>query len=208
MATKSRWDFDRFKFGICDVESNYNFYFKWLLGKLNSLFIWENLPETVDEQFLNQELFLNGYIGFTEINNKLYALNGAVGGKVNEYYRPTEFIIANPVLGSKTGKIGDDTVVMYNSDVDKELYLGGGGLYQLIKQTATLLADNIVSINCAQINGRVSAIYTADTVALKNTAQGILKRLYSGEPYQVIDQDIINKLQVQPLAGTTNGNDI
>lgn len=205
MAARSRWDQDRFKYGICDVSENYNFYFKWLLGKLHDIFVWENLPETVDETFLNNELFLSGMVCWTEFNGKLYALNGGYGGEPNEYYRPTKFVIANPVLGSKQVKIGEDGVVMFNSDVDKDF---GQGLFQLIKQTATLLADNIVSINCAQINGRVQAIYTADTTALKNSAQAILKRLYAGEPYQVIDQDIVNKLEVNPMAATAGGVDV
>lgn len=205
MAARSRWDQDRFKFGICNAQENYDFYFKWLLGKLHNVFVWENLPETVDETFLNNELFLSGMVCWTEFNGKLYALNGGYGGEPNEYYRPTRFVIANPVLGSKQVKIGEDGVVMFNSDVDKDF---GQGLFQLIKQTATLLADNIVSINCAQINGRVQAIYTADTTALKNSAQAILKRLYAGEPYQVIDQDIINKLEVNPMAATAGGVDV
>lgn len=205
MAARSRWDQDRFRYGICDVSENYDFYFKWLLGKLHNVFVWENLPETVDETFLNNELFLSGMVCWTEFNGKLYALNGGYGGEPNEYYRPTKFVIANPVLGSKQVKIGEDGVVMFNSDVDKDF---GQGLFQLIKQTATLLADNIVSINCAQINGRVQAIYTADTTALKNSAQAILKRLYAGEPYQVIDQDIINKLEVNPMAATAGGVDV
>lgn len=205
MAARSRWDQDRFKFGICNAQENYDFYFKWLLGKLHNVFVWENLPETVDETFLNNELFLSGMVCWTEFNGKLYALNGGYGGEPNEYYRPTKFVIANPVLGSKQVKIGEDGVVMFNSDVDKDF---GQGLFQLIKQTATLLADNIVSINCAQINGRVQAIYTANTTALKNSAQAILKRLYAGEPYQVIDQDIINKLEVNPMAATAGGVDV
>lgn len=205
MAARSRWDQDRFKYGICDVNENYEFYFKWLLGKLHSIFIWENLPETIDETFLNNELFLSGMVCWTEFNGKLYALNGGYGGEPNEYYKPTKFVIANPKLGSKQVKINEDGVVMFNSDVDEYF---GQGLFQLIKQTATLLADNIVSINCAQINGRVQAIYTADTTALKNSAQAILKRLYAGEPYQVIDQDIINKLEVQPMAAAAGNVDV
>lgn len=205
MAARSRWDQDRFKYGICDVNENYEFYFKWLLGKLHSIFIWENLPETIDETFLNNELFLSGMVCWTEFNGKLYALNGGYGGEPNEYYKPTKFVIANPKLGSKLVDINKDGVVMFNSDVDEYF---GQGLFQLIKQTATLLADNIVSINCAQINGRVQAIYTADTTALKNSAQAILKRLYAGEPYQVIDQDIINKLEVQPMAAAAGNVDV
>ena len=115
---------------------------------------------------------------------------------------PTNVIIANPILGSMDLKIDKDCVVMYNTKADKSSYLPSYGLEPLLKQTATLLADNIVSINCKQINTRVEAIFTADTPALKNTAEMVLKNLYSGKPYQVVAQNIMGSLQVNPMAST------
>ena len=50
----------RFNYGICDVAENYNFYFQYLLSKLHSMFVWHNLPETIDVDSLNNQLFLNG----------------------------------------------------------------------------------------------------------------------------------------------------
>ena len=47
-----RYHKDKFRFGICDVEQAYQFYFNWLLGKLHEVFVWENLPDSIDEEFL------------------------------------------------------------------------------------------------------------------------------------------------------------
>ena len=193
-------------FGICNVEENYNFYFSYLLSKLNNLFVWENLPESIDELALNTQLFLNGNTCFTEFNGKLYCLNGNLGSTPNEYYFPTKFIIANPILGNKEATIlgeNADSVMMYNSKVDALSYSlpAGFGLYQLIKQTATLLADNIVSISCAQINSRVQAVHTAESESMAKSAEMIIKDMYMGKPYRVVTEDEIEKFNIH---GTEN----
>lgn len=202
------------RFGICDVQRLYNFYFKWLLGKLHTLFKWENLPKSIDEISLNTQLFLNGCTCFCKVNDKLYSLFGNVGGEVNEYYRPEFYIVANPVLGSHTFKIlGDDkdAVCMYNTNADytfQFLPLVNEGLSQLIRTTATMLADNIVSINTAQINTRVSAIYTAETDAERQSAEFYFERLYSGKPYTVIQDTMLNSLHINPLSNTSDSRNI
>lgn len=209
-----REDIERYKFGICDVKDNYNFYFKWLLAKLHDLFIWKNIPDHIDVTALNNELFLNGQVCWTEMKDgKVYPLYGNVGGQENAFYCPTKYIIANPVLGSKTVNIDPlngevDGIMMYNSPADKTFTWlpGSGGLYQLIKQTATLLADNIVSINTAQINSRVNTIVTADSLQLKNSAEEYLKRLYSGKPYTVMDENLLENIHINPVSSPQLAN--
>lgn len=207
MGIQDKWLTTRFKFGICDVEQNYRFYFKWLLSKMENVFVLKNVPKTIDISYLKEHLLLDGEICITKFNDELYAAIGSRGGKPNEYYRPTEFIIANPILGSKVVNIGEDGVVIYNTPTDRE-YMFGGGLFQLIKQTATLLADNIVSINCAQINTRVEAVFTADSEAQATAGELTLKKLYAGAPYNILRSDMIEKIGVNPIATAATSNKI
>lgn len=197
--------------GVCDAEFNFRTYFKLLTNKCMSLFKWEGLPETIDERFLMEQLILRGKVCFTEINGKLYALNGNVGGEPDCYYQPTQFIIANPILGSKTVKIRQEDgskslegltgILVALTDIDQLIQPQfNGGLYNLIYQTAGLLADNTSSINCAQINGRATVGYVADSEALANSAEEVLLDVYSGKPYRVMSQDIMDKIQAMPLA--------
>lgn len=202
--------------GITNVQHNFNIYFDLLTNKVCNLFVWEGLPETVDERALNLNLLLKGRVCFTEFNGKLYALDGNVGGEPNAYYLPQDFIIANPILGSKQVKVrqkdgsssveGLDGILMGNSDVDLLSDRAKGGLYGLIYQTAGLLADNISSLNVSQINGRVSQIWTADNDAMARTAELVLTDIYSGKPYKVVSQDIIDKVGVLEAgaSGQTN----
>ena len=199
--------------GVCKVDDNFRFYFKTLVSKIGSFIKFENLPENINEEFLKEQLILTGRICFTQINEHLYALNGNVGGEPNCYYLPTEFVIANPVLGSKNLKIrhedgsnkvdGLEGILVGLTAADKNMEAAiKGGLYDLIYQTAGLLADNIVSLNCAQINSRVQVAFVADDEALANTGEKVLKDMYNGKPYKILTQDILNKLTVSPIAAS------
>ena len=203
--------------GVCDVELNFQTYFKLLTNKVMRLFKFENLPSTVDERFLKEQLVLRGRVCFTTFNGEVYALNGSIGGKPNVYYEPTEFIIANPILGSKTVKVRNDDgsesidqlegVLVCLTPLDQDLQSHiNGGLYGLIYQTAGLLADNISSLNCAQINGRATVSYTAESEAEANSAEEVLKEIYAGKPFKVLKSDIMEKINATPLGQSGNNS--
>ena len=201
--------------GVCDFRENYDFYFKWLTNKVMSCFIIRDRGNgkslTINWEYFKMNLLLDGQICITDFNDSLYACIGNRGGEPNEYYLPQIFTIANPILGSKQVKIGKDGVVFYNTDVDKFSYTGNneifsGGLYDLISQTATLLADNIISINCAQINSRITTFFTAESDSQAIAGEGILKKMYAGKPYQILRSDLIEKLNVNPVNTSATGN--
>lgn len=203
--------------GVCDVELNFQTYFKFLTNKVMRLLKFGNLPSTVDERFLKEQLVLNGKVCFTQFNNNIYALNGNIGGEPNCYYEPTEFIIANPILGSKVVKIRNkdgsedikdlEGILVTLTPIDQDLQPRvQGGFYGLIYQTAGLLADNISSLNCAQINGRATVAYTAESEAEANSAEEVLKEIYAGKPYKVLKQNILEKIQATPLGQSGNNS--
>lgn len=199
--------------GVCDVTKVFQYYFKTLTNKVSELIRFGSLPDHIDEEFLKESLILEGRVCFTEFNSHIYALTGNIGGEPDCYKVPSEFIIANPILGSKKVKIrhldgnrsvdGLDGIVVGLTHVDTELMTTAAkGLYNLIYNYAGMLADNFVSLNCAQINSRVQVAYVADNENLANTAETVLKDLYNGKPYKVLTQDILNKLTVSPIAAS------
>ncbi len=72
-------------------------------------------------------------------------------------------------------------------------------MYTLIDQTATLLTDNVQSINMAQINSRVQSVFTADNDRQKRAADKFLERLYNGKPYTAITSDELQRFTVQNI---------
>ena len=214
----TNWQIRAGKGGVCDFRSNYDFYFKWLTNKVMSCFIISDdekteRTESIDWDYFKLNLLLDGEICVTNFNEKLYACIGARGGEPDEYYIPKIFTIANPILGSKQVKIGIDGVVIYNTKVDKFCWTSNGticsgGLFDLISQTATLLADNIISINCNQINSRVATFFTSDDEAQAVAGEIILKKMYAGKPYQIIRSSLMDKINVNPVNSDAAGQNI
>lgn len=199
--------------GVCDVEANFHSYFKLLTNKTMSIFKFTGLEnlEAIDERFLKEQLILKGKVCFTQFDNKLYALDGNWGGEPNAYYEPTQWIIANPILGSKQVKVlnkngdknvdGIEGVVVALTDFDYLSDSINGGLFPLIYKYSGLLADNDVSLNVAQINGRLNVAFTADSEAQAALAEDVLRDYYNGKPYRVLAQDIMDKIGVNPIGG-------
>lgn len=201
--------------GICDFGLNYDFYFRWLTNKVISCLVIRGAPSSINDTYIKTHLILDGNIVVTDFGDDIYGCIGNLGGEPDEYYIPHSFIIANPILGSKTVYWRDfkdhkqNGVLISNTAVDSlGCGLFGGGLYDLIHQTATLLADNIISINCAQINGRVTAFFTADSESQAVAGENILKTMYAGAPYKVLRQDIVEKINVNPIAQTGHAQTI
>lgn len=201
--------------GVCEFRQNYDFFYKWLLNKVCACFVINGLPETVNQTFLKSNLIEDGMICVTDFNNNLYACIGDLGGYPDEYYIPALYTIANPILGSKQVFRRDfdghkqNGVVIFNTAEDA-MYAdcNAGGLYQLINQTATLLADNIISINANQINSRVAAFFTADSEAQAAAGEIILKKMYAGRPYQILRSDLVEKINVNPMAAASTSSNI
>ena len=212
------WQIRAGRGGVCDFRQNYDFYFKWLTNKVMSCFIIsdDNQSErtsSIDWNYVKMNLILNGEICITDFDGKLYGCIGARGGTPNEYYVPTQFIIANPVLGSKQVTTDVDGVVIYNTKIDKFMYTGttaifATGLYDLIEQTATLLADNIISINCSQINARITTFFTADSESQAAAGELTLKKMYAGKPYMILKTDLLEKINVNPVNTQAAGQNI
>lgn len=172
---------------------------KKLINTASSLFDWGNLPESFDVNFLNHELIMSGRIGIISVNGKLYTVRGDVGGEINEYYKPTQYIYANPVLGSGSPTIGQDIAVIFLTSEDTTATLLDGGLCQLVESTASLLADNELSLSVAQKNTRLTLIADADSEATRNSAEQTLKAMYNGEPYKVVNKRMTDTFNVNPL---------
>lgn len=182
---------------------SYNFLYskfrKKLINTACSLFQWENLPNSFDVNFLNAELIVHGRIGIIIKSGRLYTVRGDVGGEVNEYYKPTQYIYANPVLGSGSPFIGRDIAVIFLTSEDTAPNIYVGGLSALIESTASLLADNELSLSVAQKNTRLMLLADADNEATRNSAEQTLKAMYNGEPYKVVNRRMTDTFNVNPL---------
>lgn len=186
-------------FGNNAFEYYRDYFTEMLISKVIDLF---KIKTDVDDEYLLRELIVRGQVCVAKIDGRLYALNGALGGKPNQYYRPYFWIGANPILGSYQLRVNDvdedrnEAVVVYLTEASRTTAYS---LLPLIKSTAELLTDNLISLNVNQINGRAVSLITADTPELRKGAEFSLKEIYSGNPFVVFEQDLLSSIQVNPV---------
>jgi hypothetical protein len=142
---------------------------------LSSMFEYEGLPETVPKKFLELYMQDTGVVCFTSFEDKYYCFFGGHGGRPDEYYIPTQFIVANPYLRfNKTLTIGKDCEVIYND----ELMIG---MRDYINKYAVLLTDSLITLRQANINMRIPFLLTANDDNTLESAKLFMKKIYQGD---------------------------
>lgn len=174
----------------CDIldkrRSIYN-YVMLMFDRTNQMFEYSGLPDTIPEYMLELYLQLNGHVCITEVEGNLYALPGGLGGAPDPYYRPTLYVLANPGLGFSASLSIENYLPPYaKQDTQGKCVLVKNdtnirGLFYLFSRYATELAENDVSIRCAQINSRQQTFITAETESQIASANAYLDNIEKGK---------------------------
>lgn len=189
-----------------DLYKSYYDQFRTLIYEIVQIDGLEETP-TVDPTFLKYCIFIVGKATFFETKSReLRALNGTYSGVPDIYYIPELMIVTNPQLKeSYELERGKECEVVYCREVDRYNLAPFGGLFPLISETATIIADNKISINVAQKNTRLVNLITADTEQSKRSAEAAINAMYAGLPYSVIQSNLVDELHSIPLMpNTTN----
>lgn len=180
-------------------------YIKYFLARLQSMFVYEGLPDSIPQKWLENYLLTKGTVTWLRNgpDGDLVVTFGGLGGKPDEYYIPTEVIIANPFLkeGVNGTYIRDkEVVVMYNDTYAQ-------GLMPLLRKWCGMLVEAEIGLNMNAIMSRGSLIMTAVDDKTKESAELWLKRLREGQlgiigesPFLVGNQD--SSLTVNNIGNT------
>lgn len=179
---------------VKNVKRGYTFYLKILFEKCLGIFKYYNLPESLPAEEIEKRLIWFGFCGvFNHSKFGIVCADGGLSG-YDQYYRPTEFLYAQPVLKSGTKKIGDDCVIIYNTQSD---VINPYGFQELIRRYARLLADIDSSIDIQIINTRATKL---NSVADDLTAKSVnicMDALERGESYTVNRNSILDNWQTK-----------
>ena len=204
-----------------DFDNLYNEYFKQLSYIAFRLIVFDNVPKTIDETFLKNAIMLLGKVVFFKLDQEildqrqsavhplkpgdLVALNGNDSNMQTIYYMHNRVLVTNPVF-SKTYNLtpGEDCEIVYCTEPDRYRIFGHGGLFGLIARTATILADNDISINVAQRNTRLVNLISADDTGTKRSVDTVMRDVYSGKPYMAVQSNLLGNLQSIPMTQTTS----
>lgn len=179
-----------------DKERNANYYVRQMLARSQSMFRYENLPDTIPQKFLEMYLQTNGNAAIAEVNGELYAFTGGLGGEPDAYYRPTLYTVANPALNlSKSYKIDEDCVLIWGDSL-------GLGLLPMFKRYASLLVENELSLLLADINLRTIAVLTAEDERTAEAAKIFLADIEKGKQGVVAQSTLIGGFNSVPYVSS------
>ena len=174
-------------YNFSDKKTSVNNYIKYMLARTQSMFKYDNLPDTIPQRMLELYLQSKGNCVITNVNGELYALVGGLGGEPDAYYRPTLYTVANPFLKfNKVLKINEDCVLIYNDSLMT-------GLMPMFSRYATQLVENDISMNIADINSRIISLISATDDRTRISAQQYLKDVTDGKLGIIADNSLINE---------------
>lgn len=170
------------------------------LNRLQSLFRYENLPETIPARYLEMYLQMNGNCCIADVNGSLYALVGSFGGEPDAYYLPLEYVVANPYLKlSKVYKRDGDCIVLMNDPFMM-------GLLPIIHKYAAQMVETELSMNMSVINARIMSLITGTTDNDVEAANKFIDDIKNGKLTAVASDAFFEGIKVQPYANSAQSN--
>ena len=161
-----------------------------MLIKVNQMFHYENLPDTVPKRILEKYLTESGYCIFTKHNDKFVILQGSLGGELNEYYEYTKCIVTNPYLKlNKDYTINEDCILIKNDSRMK-------GLIPLLSRYAVLCGDCEISLNMLTNVLRSQYLISAGDNKTKESADIFIKKLFEGDFSCIAENTFLDGIKV------------
>lgn len=173
-----------------------------MLEKTLRMFHYENLPKTIPFSQLEKILQTTGNCVIAKVNNNLYALNGYLSGELDEYLRPTKYIVNNVWLNHfyEYGINGNDTkdnVYCKNDFFDM-------GMLPIFKKFGTLLTENYITFRTLTISMRSVLNLSAGDDRTANGAKEYLNKLANGELGVIAENQFFDGVKVHSTPNTNN----
>lgn len=177
-------------------------YIRYYLSRLQSMFKYEGLPDTIPAKWLENYLLVNGFTVFIKDGDDLICTYAGVGADPDVYFIPTKAIVSNPYLKHKSAAReytrDVDCVVMYNDTYCQ-------GLLPMLKKYCAQMVEIDVSFYLNTVMSRGTAVLSATDDNTKASAELWLKRIKEGQlgvigesNFTLADRD----LTVNQLSGT------
>lgn len=158
-----------------DKAGNTRILNEYMLSKTLHMFEYTNLPETIPHMHLERLLQCNGYTFITEVEGKLYALKGGLGGVLDEYDNPTEIIVSNQALKlNKTFNLKNDGVLISNDGFKL-------GLLPLYNRYNFMIVENEINCILHGYNTRMNRLLSASDDRTKASAETFVKKAIAGD---------------------------
>ena len=186
---------------IKQKDNSVSFIIDSTLNKTQSMFHYENLPVTIPVGDLEYLLQTNGTAFVTEVDGKLFALRGTLGGDLDAYEKPTKYTVANVALNlNRIFDISTDGVLMQNDFLCS-------GLLPVIGKYAVLLTDANISLNTCAVLTRLTMLISASDDKTKQSADAFLQKILDGDFSVIAENAFLKGVTLQNI-NTANTSQI
>ena len=174
-----------------------------MLARLQKMFKYSGLPDTIPRQYLENYLLVNGSCIISRdkknpSDESIYAFVGSAGGEPDIYYRPTKYMVANPALNfsaeyyiSDTDPDHEPDAILIRNDTMWQ------GLYPMMARYAALISENLLTIRTADIMLRVLALITAPDDKSREAADIYLKNIVDGKLGSIGENRFLDGIRMQ-----------
>lgn len=197
-------NFERY---VKDKRQSANAYYRYFLSRLTSMFEYKRLPDTIPHQIFDRYLFNNGINLITKVRDKLYCFYGNAGGPQDAYYRPCQFIVANPHIIGEDGEPFSANITIFENDRYPELGQPTGvlmrndsewmGLAPMLARYSFLMAENILTLRTADVMLRITSLLTAPSDKERTAALEYLKTIENGGLGVIGDSPFFDGVKMQ-----------
>ena len=171
---------------IKNKDKSVNGYIRKMLAITQAMFVYKGLPETLPQNNLENLLQTNGNVFVTEVEGKLYAFTGGLGGTPNVYNEATEYIVSNPFLNlNKSYKIDVEGVLIKNDS-------GANSLLPIFGKYGVLCSDTLLSLNTCSVLSRITMLISASDDKTKQSADDFVNKIIQGD-FSVIGENAFFK---------------
>lgn len=168
-----RVELERIAMSILDIEYN------------DEMYNW-------DTDYMREGILIKGLLTLTRDNggNLLPLKCGATG--INVFNRSTDVIIANPVIGSFTRKIGVDCEIIYLQQKQGSRFRTINSILDVYSQK---LANSDCGIDINIFNSRTPYIFQAANQTVADSYKAMYDEISEGNPAVFVDEELGNLLQ-------------
>ena len=169
-------------------------YLRYFLARLQSMFKYDGLPDTIPQKWLENLLMVHGACVWVKTEQDgLFVNRPAPGGDLDIYYIPKTVLVVNPYAK------GLKTPGQYTRDVDCVLMLNdtyAQGMIPMLRKYCSMMVENDLSLNMASIMSRATMLLSAADDKTKQSAELFIKHLIEGKldvigeaPFLIANQD-------------------
>lgn len=190
-----------------DKDKLYKSYIRYFLARLQSMFKYEGLPETVPQKWLENLLLVSGSCVWVKTESDgIFVNKAAPGGDLDLYYIPKKILVVNPYAKGLKGEdayIRDENCVLMLNDTYSQ------GIMPLLEKYVSLLVESDLSQNIAVIMARATMVLSSADEKTRQSAELFMKHLFEGKLDVIGETPFLIGNQDRPLSinQMTHAND-